>query len=199
MLRPCLLLVAALCLGATAHAQYAAREPAGTLSDLTFVEAVGLTGLRLLAEDPVKRETGRRLTDALALTLATSTLLKEVTHEARPAPYQAEDDAFPSGHAAVSFAVAAALSAREVRATWIAYPLAAANSWSRLSLHKHTWAQVLAGAALGTFLGRQAGQGKLRLLGHKDQEWTGSLQAAGDAPTGRVGPPQQISLWGTSF
>ncbi|HKQ56309.1 MAG TPA: phosphatase PAP2 family protein, partial [Candidatus Eisenbacteria bacterium] len=61
---------------------------------------------------------------------------------------------FPSGHAALSFAAARALD-RETEAgwvPWVAYPLAGLCAWSRVRDDRHWTSDVVAGAALGTWL-----------------------------------------------
>jgi len=61
---------------------------------------------------------------------------------------------FPSGHAALSFALATLLTlhSRKLLVAILAAGLAVMVSHSRLLLHVHTWGEVLAGAALGTAL-----------------------------------------------
>ena len=80
----------------------------------------------------------------------------------RPRPIQTPGDSddlhpfsgyesFPSGHAAVSFALATAIN-RESSwwgTPWITYPLATLVGWSRVHDHKHWTSDVVAGAALG--------------------------------------------------
>ena len=64
---------------------------------------------------------------------------------------------FPSGHATVAFALAAALQ-RETTSRWIpwvAYPAAAVVGWSRVHDGEHWTSDVVAGAALGTWASRK--------------------------------------------
>jgi membrane-associated phospholipid phosphatase len=68
-------------------------------------------------------------------------------------------DSFPSGHAALSFAAATALD-RETEARWVpwvAYPLAGLVAWSRVRDDRHWTSDVVAGAALGTWLAGKTG------------------------------------------
>ena len=193
------LLVFAMATGTT-FADRSERQPAKFINSLTYAEAFGITGWHLVAKDPASREEGRRMSDAIIISGLLTEGLKEVTSQSRPAPYQNDKKGFPSGHAALAFTVAAALSVQEPRATWIAFPIAAADAWAREDLGRHTWAQVLAGAALGTWVGRQAGQGKIRLFGHKDPAPPPVLSAAElDNPSHAVGPANQVAVWGTSF
>jgi membrane-associated phospholipid phosphatase len=80
----------------------------------------------------------------------------------RPRPIQSPGDSddlhpfsgyesFPSGHAAVSFALATAINRESSwRGTpWITYPLATLVGWSRVHDRKHWTSDVVAGAALG--------------------------------------------------
>jgi undecaprenyl-diphosphatase len=73
---------------------------------------------------------------------------------------------FPSGHATMSFALAAFLSALYPRLRWPLYGLAAVVAVSRAYLGVHYWLDVAAGAALGTAFGLAAfwALRRLRLL-----------------------------------
>ena len=86
----------------------------------------------------------------------------------RQRPRQSPDDAdefspfrggtsFPSGHTTLAFSVAAALdqetSSRWV--PWIAYPAAALTGWSRVHDRQHWVSDVVGGAALGLWAGRE--------------------------------------------
>lgn len=63
---------------------------------------------------------------------------------------------FPSGHATMSFALAAFLAALHPRLRWPLYGLAAVIAVSRAYLGVHYWLDVAAGAALGTAVGLTA-------------------------------------------
>jgi membrane-associated phospholipid phosphatase len=85
---------------------------------------------------------------ALTATAATSFLLKETVKKDRPDG--SGDDAFPSGHAAVTFSSASFLERRygwKVGAP--AYLLASWTAYSRVAIDKHSVEDVLAGAAIG--------------------------------------------------
>lgn len=193
-------LVFALAAGAT-FAEGNGRQPSTFIDSLTYVEALGVTGWHLLAKDPASREEGRRMSDAIIISGLLTEGIKELTNQSRPAPYEYDKKGFPSGHASLAFSVAAALSAQEPSATWIAFPLAAADAWAREDIGRHTWAQVLAGAALGTWVGRLAGEGKLRIFGHKDAAPVARVAGVAelDNPSHAVGPANRLAVWGVSF
>lgn len=86
--------------------------------------------------------------------------VKEVA--GRPRPYESAGDSddlfpfsghasFPSGHAAIAFALATGIS-RESSwwwTPWIVYPVSTLVAWSRVHDHEHWTSDVVAGAALG--------------------------------------------------
>jgi membrane-associated phospholipid phosphatase len=99
------------------------------------------------------------LVGALADLLAIG--LKETFDRARPPEGEAlsalpSSPSFPSGHATMSFALAAFLSAVHPRLRVPLYGLAAAIAVSRAYLGVHYWLDVTAGAALGTAFGLAA-------------------------------------------
>lgn len=66
-------------------------------------------------------------------------------------------DSFPSGHATLAFATAAALDC-ETASRWVprvAYPLAGLVCWSRVHDDRHWTSDVVAGAALGLWIARK--------------------------------------------
>lgn len=76
------------------------------------------------------------------------------------------NDAFPSGHTTMAFALAASLSDEIHRpwATTLLYAGASGTAWSRLNDHKHWLSDVLAGAAVGITAGKMM-EGRWRILG----------------------------------
>jgi membrane-associated phospholipid phosphatase len=199
-MRATTLALAALLLGTTAFAQVGEKQPAKTVNELTYPEAFGVTLLHLVSSNPERQETGKRMSDAIIITGLLTSGLQHATNSARPAPFQSDKHAFPSGHTSLAFAVAASLTEREPSAKWIAFPLAAAAGWAREDLRRHTWAQVIGGAVLGTYIGHQAGEGKLTIFGHNDSELSTAQQSADYVnPAHSVGPANQMVVWGTSF
>jgi len=97
---------------------------------------------------------------------ATTLVLKSAVGRERPnespdAPWRfapfSNHDGFPSGHATIAFALAAALDA-ETRTRWVpalAYPAAALTAWSRVRDRDHWPSDVVAGAALGGWVARK--------------------------------------------
>jgi membrane-associated phospholipid phosphatase len=93
-------------------------------------------------------------------------VLKVATGRSRPNASPNEPDefapfggaqSFPSGHTTVAFACASALC-EETHSSWVpwvAYPAAAAVGWSRMVQDQHWLSDVVAGAALGTWVGRE--------------------------------------------
>jgi len=127
--------------------------------------ALAVPVVRLMAHDPVKRETGRRVLDAALFASTITEALKQTINSPRPS---GGPRGFPSGHTSLAFAVATSLFEREPKTGWIAFPVAAAVGWMRVDLGAHTWWQVAAGAALGAYAGHMCGEGKWRLFGHRD-------------------------------
>ena len=177
------------------------REPATTINALTYPEAFGVTLLHLVSSNPQRQETGWRMCDAIILNALLTKAVKTCVYSPRPHPYGEDKHAFPSGHASFACAVAASLGEREPSSRWIAFPLAAAAAWARESNQKHSWEQVVGGAVIGTFVGHLAGQGKLRLLGHRDRAPVPPPPCAAELenPAHEVGPASQLAVWGTSF
>jgi len=148
-------------------------EVGGSFARAVSDSAYALWGLSagyyLLRDDPYDVETGRRVVDALLLAGGVTELLKSTVSSRRPAPHDPNTRGMPSGHATLSFAVAAAISEREPDLAVPAYAWAAMIGWSRRQTRQHYWDQVLVGAALGCVIGRNAGQAQWRILGHEQE------------------------------
>ena len=134
----------------------------------------GVVGPALLAVYGLGRwRRDRALTNAVteiglsALTTGVEVLaLKEASGRPRPSdPGRDSDDmrmfsgdqSFPSGHTAISFALAEAInrSSGSRWAPWITFPVAAAVGWSRMRDDEHWLSDVVAGAAIGDWTARK--------------------------------------------
>ena len=105
------------------------------------------TGLPLVTDGRAGKVHTLRTVDALGTTILLTQGLKALTREKRPDSN--EHDSFPSGHASAAFAVATMQSQfHPGQALWW-YAGATLISASRLTLHRHTFGDVAAGAALG--------------------------------------------------
>ena len=125
--------------------------------------ALGIYATGLLKHDDHARETGLLTGEALADGLVAGEILKLATQRRRPlSPAGRGDffrggDSFPSDHAVLSWAMASVI-AHEYPG-WLTqasvYGTAAAVSLARVSAKQHFPADVIAGSALGYFIGRQ--------------------------------------------
>jgi hypothetical protein len=140
------------------------EEAVQFISDTIMPVAGGTALIYLSSGNSERRETGWRVTDALLVTGLVAGGLKRVIDSPRPEPYQEEKDGFPSGHTALAFALAAAVSERDESLRPWAYGYALAVGLSRRELRRHDWWQVAAGAALGIVIGRKTGQGDWHLV-----------------------------------
>jgi membrane-associated phospholipid phosphatase len=134
---------------------------------------IGTYAFGKLANLPGASSASARIGASVVGAAALSSVLKIASGRARPdrSPDDSDDfspfsgaDAFPSGHTTVAFAFASALD-QETHAAWIpyvAYPAAAAVGWARIAADRHWLSDVVAGAALGTWAGREI---DLRLRG----------------------------------
>jgi membrane-associated phospholipid phosphatase len=76
--------------------------------------------------------------------------------------WQTSDLSFPSGHATLAFATAAALAYLSPRGRWLFYALAVGCALARVVMQAHFYSDVLVGALLGAF------------FGHLSARWVGS-------------------------
>ena len=126
----------------------------------------------LLATDGLARLTGHAALGAATERIALSTAvagvctltLKELIGRERPDESSTSStvfhpfsrhDAFPSGHSTFAFALASSISA-ESRSRWVPavlYPVAALTAWSRVRDARHWPSDVVAGAAIGGWVG----------------------------------------------
>ena len=123
----------------------------------------GMYGYGVLRDNPKARETGILGTEALVDSLIVAAVLKPIAGRNRPdASKERGDffdggDGFPSGHALQSWAVASVLSyeyGHTKVVPIIAIGLATVVSTARFTAQKHYASDILAGGAMGWFIGR---------------------------------------------
>jgi membrane-associated phospholipid phosphatase len=120
---------------------------------------LGLVGAGLISGNKEITRVGGRLATTLALAGAAETGLKWAA--GRPRPNESSDvdgfvpfsgqDAMPSGHTAIAFALATSL-AEDIHRPWASvglYTIAAGVGWSRLNDNKHWLSDVAMGAMVG--------------------------------------------------
>jgi len=129
--------------------------------------AGGLYVSGLLAHDAKLRETGLLGGEALADALIVSEALKLAAGRQRPLEgdggghFFHAGASFPSGHAIESFALASVIShqyGNRKAVAVLAYGLAGLVSASRFSARKHFASDILAGGAMGWFIGRHVSE-----------------------------------------
>ncbi len=118
---------------------------------LPFVAAAGLTLFGKGEAD----DTGRHIFDSLAVTGLVVTQIKEGMRAHRP-DNPGSATGFPSGHAAVNFAMARCIE--EEYPTWgkVGYLWASTVCWSRYRRRDHSLDQVIAGALIGTYIAERS-------------------------------------------
>jgi len=120
---------------------------------------LGLVGAGLISGNEDLTRAGGRLAATLALAGAAATGMKVATGRPRPnASLDADgynpfsgNDAMPSGHTTVAFALATAL-ADDIHRTWATvglYTVATGVGWSRMNDNKHWLTDVATGAMVG--------------------------------------------------
>ena len=107
-----------------------------------------------------------RIAEGAAAATVVNSVLKLAVGRARPYQTPGNEDvvrpfsgnsAFPSGHTALAFAIAAGID-QETRAKWVpyvVYPLAGLVGWSRMRDGKHWGSDVVAGASVGFWTARK--------------------------------------------
>ena len=140
-----------------------AVSPFGTYVPIAL--SAGLLGEGLLFHDPRVRDMGRDAIEAEIFAAGIATpILKGLVGRARPNRGGDSDEfhplsndlSFPSGHVAEAFAVASVVAARS--RGWVvptaAYALASGVALARMNDRAHFASDVLAGALVGTAIGR---------------------------------------------
>jgi hypothetical protein len=126
----------------------AGSDVADEIGDVTFPLIGAVTGGLALLGSERDEVAARRTADGLLGSVAICHLLKHLTNEPRPNDPEAQVG-FPSGHATAAAAFATAMAHEYPRYRLPAYAFAGAVTWARRASRDHTWAQSLAGAALG--------------------------------------------------
>lgn len=133
------------------------HEFAHDVTRLGDASTLALLGLALAASHGDRdRETSVIYAEALVTSGAATYALKRITRKARPDPQRHHGYAFPSAHAAGSFAAATVLADRYPRHRSAYYALAGLVAASRVEIRAHDWVDVTAGAALGIYAGKRA-------------------------------------------
>jgi len=128
---------------------------ADAISDSLRPAVVGTLSAMVVAGNDEMSDTGRYGFDAVIASSLVAEGLKRATDQPRPNDPEA-NDGFPSGHVTTAFAFARVLSHQYPDTAPYVYGYALATAWSRLELERHDWVQVLAGAALGTWLANES-------------------------------------------
>ncbi len=133
---------------------------------------IALAGV-ISGEDGLRRS-GERVLASAAVAELTTLAIKFPVGRLRPAdtdnqyifkPFSG-NDAFPSGHTTLAFALATSLS-DEIHKAWVSailYTGAAGTAWSRLNDQRHWFSDVLMGGAIG-ITGAKVMEGRWRIFG----------------------------------
>lgn len=128
--------------------------------EVYLTTTLGLVAVGLAAKNPQIAKAGGRAAASVALAAAIELPLKLIIGRTRPdsglgafhfAPFSFTARSMPSGHAALSFALATSL-AGEVNSPWARvglYTLAAAAAWSRVNDDRHWLSDITAGTLIG--------------------------------------------------
>ena len=119
----------------------------------SLVPFLTLSELSLLTDNNRGEYKAWRGFQALAATYVSVEAIKSVFPEIRPDG--SDNDSFPSGHAALSFAAASVLDISQHDRAIPAYASAGIISWSRVKEDKHYWKDIIFGATLGYVIGKQ--------------------------------------------
>jgi membrane-associated phospholipid phosphatase len=162
-------------------------RPAGDIKVYTAL-TLGTLGVGLLSKDAGITRTGAQLAASGALAAASFGLLKVATGRSRPDVGQgayefhpfAGGGSFPSGHAAMAFALATTLGDAS-HSTWVTaglYVIATGTAWSRVYDERHWPSDVFLGAALGVTSAKLV-NGRWRLFGLRSPGFLVSPTGAG--------------------
>lgn len=143
--------------------------------EVYLTAGLGVLATGLISGNDRVRDAGLRITSSLALAGTIVTVGKLTAGRMRPSAPGTDGDEFhpfsgnssaPSGHTAMAFALATALS-DEIHNLWVTlglYTAATATGWSRVNDNAHWTSDVVAGAALGIISAKFVSD-RLRLFG----------------------------------
>jgi len=191
------LLIAALPASAPCHADVV-DETASAISDGSYWIVRSVPPALALFGGEEEERVGRRMLDAGIASGLAAEGLKRLTRQSRPDDPNAEDG-FPSGHATAAWALAEAAGTEDPDLRPYTYAFAAAVTWSRVELKRHTVWQALAGAALGYGVARASASTRKGLLGGLFVD-EGDRPAAAALSPGRTDAPSayqrpMVTLW----
>ena len=124
----------------------------GLVLALLFCLSAAASGAEPATAAPRPPELKMALDVALTTTISVE-LLKRTFKDPRPEESGMSGYAFPSGHAAAAFALAEVAAEYHPHQKWLWYLLATGVAVSRVHTHAHDWDDVIAGAALGAWIG----------------------------------------------
>ena len=142
---------------------------------------LALIGAGLLANKPNVTKAGGRAAASVALAAAVELTLKLVIGRSRPDSglgahhfdsFSYKARSMPSGHSALSWALATSL-AGETRSGWARaglYTLAAATAWSRVNDDRHWVSDITAGSLIGFSAAKLVG-GRWQVFGIEPPNW----------------------------
>ena len=137
---------------------FIAAQPAHALNEDTWDTISGIGAYSLISTAlilPYARDDLEGMKQAafsIGTAAATTLVLKSLIDEERPD--ESDDDSFPSGHTANSFASATTLNRRYGWQVGLpAYAVATVTGIARERAREHHWYDVVAGAALGSLTG----------------------------------------------
>jgi membrane-associated phospholipid phosphatase len=150
-----------------------------------FAAIAGLYGYSLYAQDADLHDLSKSLFNAVAITGASTVLLKATMGSTTEAPSGEPDPfigAWPSGHTSSSFAVASVLDEYYGPKVGVpAYLLAGLVGWERIDDREHDLSDVIFGAALGYVVGKTVARN------HRGHFCGMELEPIVDPMTGAVG------------
>ncbi len=117
---------------------------------LSLAAPVRPTGVAQAASVPTPAPQVRVALDTVLVQAVTVEALKRTIKDDRPV---GSGYAFPSGHATAAFSLARVAAEYHPKYKWWWYGIAARVAWSRVKVRAHDWDDVIAGAALGCWIG----------------------------------------------